>query len=152
MSIIDSLLNRTKPKIKVLKLFLDNTFSEIDLPFSVNKIKDEGDQGEITFDPTHVYTERPSKLIGLPLVPKKKPRKIVLVIDGKVTPLKFSKTTKNMQVIWTKQEAKEFVKKETAKSLMEFKPLTWTQFIIFMIPIALLLLVSVKVALHVGAF
>lgn len=135
------------PKQKVIEIYLDRTFEEKKVEFDRNKLKPRK-KDEVFFEPASVFTERKhgflSKLKGS--------RNLVFYVNGALNALKFAEKTDAMEPFWTKKEAKEFVDKETAKSLTKFKPLTIWEFIIILAILIIILIVSIKCALSIGAF
>jgi hypothetical protein len=145
-------LKKNKQKQRVIRLNLDNTFIE-------KTVKRDGafmhdGQNKIMMQPACVFFEK--KRVGL----FKKPRRIVLYVEGARNALKFKSITEGKEStnslddpmpFWTQREAKEFVAKETQESLKKHKPLTWSQFIIFLIPSVATLFLVFKIALSLGA-
>ena len=79
-------------------------------------------------------------------------REIILFVDGQPDALRFDKVTDKISASWTQKDVKELVKKEMAKALMEHKPMTWTQFIIILIPVLATLGLVFLIAKRIGAF
>lgn len=146
------MFGKNKKKQRSLRLNLDGTFDEMRLSREAGVVKDGSN--EVNMQPACVFTEN------------KKPfwraaRKIILFVEGTTKALKFKNvsTDPKKEVLgmddfcpfWTVREAKQFVEKETAKSLEKFKPMTWAQYIIILIPILATLGIVIKIALHFGA-
>lgn len=133
------------PKHQVIKLYLDNTFTDEKIAFDGNKLRDGDDRPE--FEPICIFQERKSRRVFW-----RKPRRLLFLVQGAVKALKFKEQDETMLPMWTKKEAKEFVNVEIAKSMIRFKPMTWGQFIILLIPIVVILGVILKIAFTIGAF
>lgn len=124
-------------KQRAIKLLLNRRYEEKKFSTDRNILKDGDNQ--TAFEPACVFYE-------------KKPRwkfwrgskDIVLFVEGAVNALRFGKTTKNMNPFWTQKEEKTLVRREMKKGLASHKPLTWTQFIILMIPIVVILLCELR--------
>jgi len=138
------MLKRKVRKQNTIKLFLDNTFEEKGLPVDRNKIKDG--KG-VEFEPICVFHERKPRRVFW-----RSPRHLILFVDGALKALRFKKGDTTMMPFWTKKEAGEFVNMEIAKSLTQLKPMTWGQFIVLLIPLAISLIILIKIALTMGAF
>lgn len=128
-----------------MKLFLDNTFEDVRLAFERNKLHDGSDRP--MFEPICIFQERKPRRVFW-----RKPRRLIFLVDGATNALKFAKADESMLPFWTKGEAKEFVNVEIAKSLTRFKPMTWGQFIIILIPVLIGLGILIKIAMSIGAF
>jgi len=138
-------------KQRAIKLNLNRTFEEKNYPCDRNHMKvDKGDL--VDFEPACVFTEKKGKLLRV--IPRfwKGTRNLVLFVDGAKNALRFSKTTKEMMPFWTKKESGEFVNKQVARSLTQYKPMKWAQFIIILIPTVASLFVLLKIAFHFGVF
>ncbi len=132
------------PKQQVLKLHLDNTFEDVRLAFDRNKLIDGKDRP--IFEPICVFQERKPRRALL-----RRPRRLLFLVDGATKALKFKEGDTTMMPFWTTEEAKEFVNVEIAKSMTKFKPMTWGQFIVLLIPLCITLLILIKIALSLGA-
>lgn len=135
-------------KTRVIELFLDNTFEDKKVPFEVNKLKPTKKK-EVKFEPICVFKQRKKRGRFSWF---RKEKSLILYVNGAYQALRFGKVTSTLQPLWTKEEAERFVKKQVAKSLEEYKPMTWSQFIIILVPVALSLFILLKIALHLRAF
>lgn len=147
-------IKKQKKKQRVIKLNLDNTFEEKVLTRQGGKIDDGG--GTVIFTPRNVFIEKKKRGFF------KKQRRLVIYAEGTRNALKFKEVEKlpdgksklemdDLNPFWTQGEAAEFVHKETADSLKSHKPLTWSQFIIILIPTIICLGLLFKIGSHIGA-
>lgn len=134
-------------KQRAIKLNLNRTFKEKSFPCDRNIVKDG--KNKTLFEPACVFTEEKSKFLGLF---GRKGRNLIFFVEGARNALRFAKTTEEMNPFWTMEEAQEFIEKEITKALAKYKPMTWAQFIIVLIPILVMLGILLKIALFFGVF
>jgi hypothetical protein len=146
------MLKLGKKKQRAIRLNLDGTFDEIKLPRDAGKVKDG--KNEVMMQPACVFTEKKTSIL-------KSKRKIILFVEGTTKALKFKNVStdpkqeklrmEDFNPYWTIGEAKQFVEKETAKSLEKHKPMTWAQFVIILIPVLITAGMVAKLLMHFGA-
>jgi len=146
-------MRKKMKKQRVLCLNLDGTFDEKKLKRDAGIVYDG--KNEVMMQPACVFTERNKRSLF------RGRRKIVLFVEGTRRALKFRYVKdkdgkekielEDPQPFWTMREAKEFVAKETAKSLVKHKPMTWMQFVIILVPVLITLGIVVKLAMTFGA-
>ena len=144
-------------KQRCIRLNLDGTFDEIMLPRDKGIIRDGEDR--INMQPACVFSERKKRGFF------RTRRRIVLFVQGTANALKFknveitksdgskepTQTIEDLNPFWTMGEAAQFVEKKIAESLDEHKPMTWIQFIILLVPLAITCIGVFKLLLHFGA-
>jgi len=132
-------------KQRAIKLFINKTFREKKFGCNRNIIKDG--KNECEFEPACCFDE-----VGIPRWKFwKRPRSLILFVDGAVKALRFSKTTEEMRPFWTQKEEEELIKRQMKKSLAKHKPMTWMQFIVLLIPVGIILILLLKIATYLGA-
>ena len=128
-------------KQRAIEVYLDSTFVEKEFSTDNNVIRPEKNE-EVRFTPSCVIHERRSwsrfKFY-------RHPRDLVFFVKGTVEAIKFSENLKEMNPFWTMKEATDFVHKQILKSLSEHKPMTWTQFILILIPILIIMVLAIRV-------
>lgn len=134
-------------KQRAIKLNLNRTFEEKKFPCDRNIIKDG--KNEALFEPACVFTEEKRKFLK---IFGGKARNLIFFVEGARNALRFGETTDKMNPFWTMEEAEEFIEKEIAKSLAKYKPMTWGQFIIVLIPILACFILLLKIAFYFGVF
>lgn len=111
---------------------LDNTFEEKLVTRDGSQLMQ--DKERATMQPMNVFTEKKSRLF-------RGRRKIVIIPEGTVHPLKFKRvetkkpnekgkvvyTMDDPNPFWNMRDTAEFVEKKTAESLAKHKPMTWSQ-------------------------
>jgi len=137
-------------KQRAIKLNLNRTFEEKGFDCDRNIVKDG--KNTVAFEPMNVFSEKKTKVLGI--IPRfwKSARNLILFVDGAVNALKFAEVTEEMKPFWTQDEEKKLVKREMKKSLAEHKPITWTQFVILLLPLFAIFIVVLKIAFHFGVF
>lgn len=136
------------PKTRVIELYLDNTYEDKKIGYDVNKLKPRKKE-KVNFEPICVFRERKK---GGFFSRFRRGKSLILFVNGAKNALRFSKITDKLQPLWTKAEAKEFVKKEMAKAHMEAKPMTWRQFFLILGINIITLVVVFVLANRMGAF
>lgn len=132
------------PKQRVIELYLNNTFEEKKISYDVNKLKPRK-KDEVEFEPICVFHERKKRFL-------RKPRKLVLYVNGAKKALRFAKVTDEMQTLWTKEEATEHVHKEMSKAHEARHPMTMWEFGVIIAILMVIILVNIKIALFFGVF
>ena len=89
--------------------------------------------------------------IAVTLLLKKKPRKLLLFVDGCLKALTFNDDTTGLQIAWTQDEAKEYVRKQIALEQEKYKPLKTWQFIVIIAFLVFILIFLLRIASTIGA-
>jgi len=139
------------PKTRVIELYLDLTYEDKKIPYDVNQLKPRKDE-KVQFEPVCVFRERKKWGLFSWLPFRRGGKSLIFFVNGAKNALRFGKVTSELQALWTKKEAKEFVHKEVAKAHEEQKPMTWTQFIILLAVNAGMLLLLVGIAQRLRLF
>lgn len=131
------------PKIPVVTLYTDNTFTEKKVAFDRNKLQ-LGTDG-VRFKPKSVFVKR--KRIG-----KIRPSDIkIFLVDGATEAIQFKADETGLDPYWTQAEAKQFTWRMLQKAMERLKPMTWNMVIILLVVLGILGFITIKTALHVGA-
>ena len=119
------------PKTRVIEIFLDNTFEDKKISYDGNKLKPRKKE-TVEFEPICVLKKRTKRSFFSWLPFERRKNSLILFVNKAHKALRFGAITEELQALWSKKEAREFVKKEIAKAHMEQKPMTWTQFFIIL--------------------
>jgi hypothetical protein len=132
-------------KQRAIKLNLNRTFEETTFKCDRNILK--VDKSTVGFTPVCVFSEKKPRFRFW-----RGARNLVFFVDGALHALKFSKVTDEMEPFWTKKDEEKLIEREMKKNLTQQKPMTWSQFIILLIPVLVILGISLKIALDLRVF
>ena len=133
-------------KTRAIRIKLNRKFEEKKFKTDVNVVTYDKNK-KVEFEPMCVFSEEKSRWRFW-----RSARELIFFVEGQVNALRFDKVTDKISASWTQKDVKELVKKEMAKALMEHKPMTWTQFIIILIPVLATLGLVFLIAKRIGAF
>jgi len=128
-------------KQRAIKLNLNRTFEEKDLPCDRNIVK-VGKKDKVAFEPICVFSEKKTKFLRV--IPRfwKIPRNLIIFVDGAKNALKFKGVTEEMMPFWTKPEATEHVNKEIAKARVKESLISWGKAILIIILLFVVILIQ----------